>query len=224
MQDKLTRLMSLGALIVSVVALGFGIFAFTKGVKVPKIGIVDNALIMSQFSEAIDARQKFEKEKSVWENNTKVLEDSLRSNAQFLSQNYAKASKEKKIELEKKMERLNNEYNRYGNAVKQMKSQKEIELLKPVVEKANSFLATWAKQKGYDIILGTGNGGVILSADQKWNITPVAIAEMNHLYEGKKVDLKTDALSSNNNSMPANSKNQDSGDSAKKTNPSMGKK
>ncbi len=60
----------------------------------------------------------------------------------------------------------------------------------PVIERLNAFVNTWAKQNGFDIIIGSGNGGVILSTVEKYNVTDRILADLNKVYQAKTPEKK----------------------------------
>jgi hypothetical protein len=84
--------------------------------------------------------------------------------------------------MEKRLQRWNEELTKYTRAVDDMTKQKENELLKPVIDRLNSYVRMWAGKHGFDIVIGTGNGGVILSAVEQVNITGRILDDLNKLY------------------------------------------
>lgn len=159
--------------------------SFTKSSNLPKIAVVDNNYLVSQFSEAIAARKAFEQQKQEWDKNIKTIQDTLDTIVKEMSTNYGKSSPQKKTEMESRLNHWNQEYRRYLKAVDQMSAKKEQELMTPVLEQLNSFVTNWAKRNGYDVVIGSGNGGVILSAKEQYNVTDKILVDLNKMYQVK---------------------------------------
>jgi Skp family chaperone for outer membrane proteins len=174
------------ALIIAIIALAGCLSAIGLGMingrTIPKIGVVDNAVLLSNFADAIAARQQLDVEKKRWQDNIHSLEDSAKASFEAMRLNYDKASAARRQEMEKRLERWNTELTRYSRAVDDMTKQKENELLKPVVERLNSYVRMWATKRGFQIVIGTGNGGVILSATDQVNLTARILDDLNKYY------------------------------------------
>lgn len=178
-----------GLIVVLVGILGFNLYTFKKVNAIPKVCVVDNAVLLSQFSEGISARKNLEYEKKKWEMNVKTLEDSVKKAFEYMKNNYDKSNDKKRAEMQKNLHRWNEEFNNYTKAVDNMSRKKEEELLKPVIEQLNSFVKIWAKRNGYPIVIGTGNGGVILSAADYVNVTDQILEELNKHYGKTAADI-----------------------------------
>jgi len=166
------------------VVLGISIFCLVKVLTTPKIGVVDNSTLIANFSEAIAAKKKFDEQKAIWDNNLKTLGDSIKAAVNLMATEYDTASQKRKLELQKNLQKWNEQYANYSNAVGNMAKKREMELLQPVIDKINSFVKSWGTQHGYDIIYGTASGGVILTVSEKLNITDRILADLNKLYGG----------------------------------------
>jgi len=144
--------------------------------------VVDNNVLMSQFSEAIQAQKNLDALEAEWKANIKTIGDSLHSVMDSLSDRYAKANEADRKKMQDHLNHWNEEYSRYTGAVEKMRTLKQKEILTPVLEKVNGFVRNWASQHGYQILLGTGNGGVILSVAEAQNVTHEVLADLNKLY------------------------------------------
>jgi len=180
-----------------VASLAFSGYLFSELKGVPKIVVVDNAVLLSHFSDAIVARSQLAEEKEKWSQNVKVMEDSVKAAFEVLKNGYNSASQQKKTEMEKHLQKWNEEFNRYTRTVEDMSRQKEAELMKPVLDRLNSYIKIWAKKNNVDAVIGTGNGGVILSANDQINVTDKVLEELNRYYGNKQnVPVKQDTLKS----------------------------
>lgn len=151
--------------------------------SLPKIGIVDNVSLLANFSEAIAANKQYEEEKKQWEANIAILEDSIKTAVDVLSKEYEKASKERKKELEQKLQECNARYTQYTKNIERLYYTRREEIMGPVVTRVNDFVKQWAETHGYDVIYGTGEGGVILSVTPSLNITSKVAKDLNELYK-----------------------------------------
>jgi outer membrane protein len=164
---------------------GFCSYLMLRVNNTPKIAVVDNQFLVSQFSEAIVARKAFDQEKVKWENNLKAIQDTLDTIVKTMSTTYSKATPALKSEMESKLNHYNSEYRRYLKAVDQLAVNKEKELMGPVLDQLNAFVKTWAKQNGYEVVIGSANGGVILTVSEKYNVTDEILADLNKMYQSK---------------------------------------
>ncbi|HEX2956968.1 MAG TPA: OmpH family outer membrane protein [Chitinispirillaceae bacterium] len=174
-------------ILVLAVVLGISVFCLVKALNAPRIGVVDNATIITNFSEAIAAKKKFDEQKAVWDGNLKSLGDSIKAAVNLMAGEYDNASQKRKLELQKNLQKWNEQYANYSNSVGNLVKKREMEMLQPVIDKINSFVKSWGAQHGYDIIYGTASGGVILTVSEKLNITDRILADLNELYGSKSV-------------------------------------
>lgn len=148
----------------------------------PRIGIVDNSVVLTQFSEALEAKKELGAANAEWDRNIGVIKDSLQAIMDTLSAKYANAKEPERKKMQESLNRWNAEYNRYTAAVEKMRPEKQKEILTPVLEKVNAFVKNWAKQNGYQVVLGTGNGGVVLSVAEAFDVTSQVVSDLNKLY------------------------------------------
>lgn len=170
------------AIVLCFVLLGVVTYTFIRVENIPKVVVVDNAVLLSHFNDAIVARRQLDDEKKKWEQNVKVMEDSVKAAFEVLKSSYNSAPQQKKVEMEKHLQKWNEEFNRYTRTVEDMSKQKETELMKPVLDRLNSYIKIWAKKNKVHAVIGTGNGGVILSANDQINVTDKILEELNKYY------------------------------------------
>jgi outer membrane protein len=171
--------------VLSTVSLALAAIAFAWNIihKAPQIGYAETTVLMTEFTEAIQARKQFEEAQKEWDKNLKMLNDSLMSGVARMKAGYDKASKAQQDSMRTGLQKRNDDLQRYTNAVKQKSEEKERELMDPVVKKINSFLDLWGKQHGYDIIFGTMQGGNVLQANQRMNVTAMVLKDLNDHYK-----------------------------------------
>lgn len=150
--------------------------------KAPKVGYAETAVLMSEFTEAIKARKDFESAQKEWDGNLKALNDSLMAAMERMKSDFDRSSPATKDSLRRMLQFRNDELQRYSNTVKQLAVEKEKKLMDPVVRKINTHLDLWGRQHGYDLIFGTMNGGNILQADSRFNVTAAVLKDLNDQY------------------------------------------
>lgn len=172
-------------------------YLFVKVNNIDKIGVVDNAVLLSHFSDAIVAGRQFDEEKKRWQQNVTRIEDSVKVAFESMKQNYNEAKPEQKKLLEQNLQKWNEEFSRYTRTVDKMSKEREKELMQPVLERLNSFVKVWAKRNGYQVVIGTGGGGVVLSAADQVNITDKIIEDLNKYYGNmqKNTEKSNDSIS-----------------------------
>jgi Skp family chaperone for outer membrane proteins len=125
--------------VLCLIALGLSGYVFITMLQQPKVGVVDNAILLANFSEAITARKQFDGEKAKWDENTKAMEDSIKAALNEMTQKYSVSSKAQRKEMEERLQRWNSEYGRYTKSIKNLTAQKEQDILVPVVQKVNKI-------------------------------------------------------------------------------------
>ena len=53
-------------------------------------------------------------------------------------------------------------------------------------KKVDSFVAIYAKDKGYKMILGTNGKGTVMYGDEKLDVTKPVLEKLNEAYKAKK--------------------------------------
>jgi outer membrane protein len=140
----------------------------------PKIAFIDSAILLNQYHGAVEAREQLNKKTAEWQKNIKTLENELNE----LNNNLINSSRLKKKEMDKLQEKIKkkqSEYMRYNKAVSEKAAKAEAKLFEPIYAELNAKIADFAKEKGYDIILGTVSGGNILFGSDAANITEAFI-------------------------------------------------
>jgi outer membrane protein len=162
-------------------------FAFNWLHRAPKIGYAETSVLLTQFSEAGKAKLKFEEAQKEWDSNLKALNDSLTASLENLKKGFDKANADEKNAMKAKVQRGNEDLQRYSNAVRQLSQEKEKELMDPVVRKVNTYMDVWGKEHGFALILGTTTAGNILRADPEMNVTSEFLRDLNEHYKDMPV-------------------------------------
>lgn len=151
----------------------------------PKIGYVDTTKLVTGFIETQRAQKAFAMFQKEWEENLKRLTDSATVAKMRMKLTYDTASIARKNALQDTAFERNQELQNYFNDVKKISTDKEKELMDPVVAKIDSFTEVWGKQHGYTLILGTTPQGNILQADSSLNVTNRLLLDLNAHFSEK---------------------------------------
>ena len=149
-----------------------------------KIAYVDSSKLMIGFSEANKVNKEIEAEKKQYEENLKVLEDSVKANMDLMSKEFDSATPKKKNELREKLREWNTKMNRYQKAGAEEVANKHQQKMEVIIKKMNAYITEYGREHKYDLILGTTTGGNILYANQdKIDITDKIVKGLNERYK-----------------------------------------
>jgi outer membrane protein len=147
-----------------------------------KIGYVDSQKILAQYQEAIDAQNKLEEIRNVYQAEYEAKLREYQEMAQEIESQSLLLSEEKKKEKLKllqnkaadidkyKFEKLNPEGGEFYK--------KNQELFKPVIDKINTVIQKIGTVEEYDMILDASSG-VLLHALPKYDLTPQVLEELS---------------------------------------------
>jgi outer membrane protein len=163
--------------------LAVGALILTSLKKEVRIGYAETSVLITNFNQAILARNKYEESQKEWDRNLKMINDSLMAAMENLKQNYEASSKPRQEEIRRNLDKWNSDRSRYAAAVKEMSKEREKALMDPVLSNLNTYLKQWGEEQGYDMILGTMTGGNILQAKSIHNVTSKFLAALNDHYK-----------------------------------------
>lgn len=150
-----------------VVAGAAGFLACQWRSRRPEVVFVKTNEVMARYKGAVQAREKFQKDTSVWAEESKQLEQKLQDLGKT-----AKPTDTKAVEQARQMaSRL--------KALRDKGAQHDQELMQPIVAEVNSSIKKFARNHGYKLVLGTLQGGVVLHGEEALDVTEALITEMN---------------------------------------------
>ncbi|MBQ52929.1 MAG: hypothetical protein CMF35_14805 [Leeuwenhoekiella sp.] len=172
-------------LLISIVALAFGIFTFFYLKNSSELVYVDINRLLDGYKRTAIVKKEFETKA----NTLKANADSLLTDWQNELKNYEKErSSMSKKELELKQELLSNkqqQINSYQQAVQKQIQQEDQKITQTVVNDINDFVKEYGEQKGYRIIFGATGGGTIMYAQEGSDLTDEVLEELNAQFTGK---------------------------------------
>lgn len=149
-----------------------------------KIGFVDTQKLLIGFSEANKANKEFEAANKQFEQNLAALQDSVKNQMDFMSKEFDKAADEKKVEMQKRLKKFNDDLNRYNQYGRQETVKKHQEKMAKVLEKINAYVEEYSKDNGYSLVLGsTNNGSILYGKECPENMTADLVKGLNKRYQ-----------------------------------------
>lgn len=158
-----------------VLAFTFGATAFTNAQS--KIAHIASQELIEQMPAYTSAMNQLEKLRSTYDAEIKTMV----TEAQATMQRYeAEATTKTDEENQRRMQELQQTQQsiaQYRQNAMQELQKKEVELLKPVYEKAREVIQSVAREKGYDYVLNSTTGMGLILADG-YNLMPDVKAEL----------------------------------------------
>ncbi len=131
-----------------------------------KIGFIDSEVIFQKYQGTKEAQEKFDREVAKWEQQAEEAQKEIREMKEQLEKQSLLLSKERKAELENKLQEKVLEYQKFvqatfGQEGKALK--KNTELTKPIIGRINKIIDKIAKEEKYDFILDARAGGIVFA-------------------------------------------------------------
>ncbi len=150
-----------------------------------KIGYIDTVRIFANFSETIEAEEKYKKEVEAWRKKAEEMEaeiaqlrEEIQSKSLMLSE---EKLAEKKLTLDQKMKGYRDYMQRvFGDNGEA--AQRNQELTQPIVEKINEVIAVIAEEEGYSLILDAAQG-TVLYAKESMDLTEMVLERLKEEYD-----------------------------------------
>jgi Skp family chaperone for outer membrane proteins len=139
---------------------------------------------MVGFSEANKVERELKAEDEKWQEQLKVLQDSVQATVDLMSKEFDGAQPTRKKELQDNLSAWNQRVNNFKHANMQRMEKLRNEKMQSVADKVNVYLDEHGKKHNYSIIFGTVAGGSILYGDkEKYDITQKIINGLNERYK-----------------------------------------
>lgn len=172
-------IISVVATIIAVTALAF---IFLAPSRAPRLAYVRSSDVVEQYAGMKEAKLAYDEKVKNW----LAVYDSLnvkfeKELAEFENRINSLSGK-KKEEAQMQLEKKRNELMRYMQNIEQKAQKEEGKLVQGALNQINSFVEEYAKEKGFDMVLGTTADGSIIYGDKSMDITEEVIMELNKNY------------------------------------------
>lgn len=167
---------------IAIVLSAFSLFYSTK--SSPKIGYVRSADLFQGYLGMKEAKTKYEIKVNAWQANFDTLSKDYQTSLSKFNLDYGKLSaqekQERKLLLQSQMQNLE----RYKETIEEKVSKEDEALTEGVYNQINTYIKQYGEAQGYTVIMGTGNGGIILYGKEHADITNDVLKGLNDTYKG----------------------------------------
>ncbi|CAM2010951.1 OmpH family outer membrane protein [Acanthopleuribacter pedis] len=144
-----------------------------------KIGFVRTGYAMDHLNLTKEARETFQKEQAMVNENLKQMEADLAAKHETFLKEQEALQRDARLNRIKELSKLEEELNQYRANASVELGKKERAIMGPVFEVVNSRIAAFARQEGYTMIWGTLSEGNILYGDPGHDITEAVVTALN---------------------------------------------
>ena len=176
---NLTRRATRLALVLSAVS---AVPAFAQGAPTsapPKIAYIDSKVVLSRAPGRKEAEDNFNKEMEASRAQVQKMGDSLQTMIADYQKSQATLAATVREQREAAIRKKQEDYQSRAGALDQQMQQRQMELVKPIMDQIRKVLDEIRQEDGYAFILDAGSeAGVIVAADRNLDITEKVIARL----------------------------------------------
>jgi outer membrane protein len=149
--------------------------------QILRVGYVDSQRIFEQYTDALDAQSRFQREITAWKSEADDRHKQLDALRNELKDQEAILSEAKRLEKESALQKAVSDYDKFvqdfwapGGKVERLND----EMTREVVGKIRDAVELLANREGYDLILDAADGNVIFGV-KTLDLTDRVVAELN---------------------------------------------
>jgi outer membrane protein len=176
---NLTRRATRVALVLSAVS---AVPAFAQGAPTsapPKIAYIDSKVVLSRAPGRKEAEDTFNKEMEASRAQVQKMGDSLQTMIADYQKSQATLAANVREQREAAIRKKQEDYQSRAGSLDQRMQQRQMELVKPIMDQIRKVLDDIRQEDGYAFILDAGSeAGVIVAADRNLDITEKVIARL----------------------------------------------
>jgi len=162
------------ALVISAVAAGP---AFAQGA--PKIAYIDSKVVLQRAPGRQAAEDTFNKEMEASRTQVQRMGDSLKTMIDDYQKAQATLAANVREQREAAIRKKQEDYQKRAGALDEQMQQRQVELVKPIMDQIRKVLDEIRQEDGYAFILDAGSdAGVIVAADKNLDITEKVISRL----------------------------------------------
>jgi len=175
-------IVGLTALLIAIMGLGGTCYLW---MHTPKIGFVDNAIIMSQYEGTKEATAKYEQKTQVWQANLDTLKINFENDVADFKKNISEMSKKEQAITNELLLRKQQDVINYKNAIEQKAAEEDVAMTEQVLKQIDTFIKEYAEENAYSYIIGINDNGNLLYGNPKENLTSIILNGLNDKYRGE---------------------------------------
>ncbi|WP_052595051.1 OmpH family outer membrane protein [Aureispira sp. CCB-QB1] len=154
--------------------------------KQPKIAYVKSIYLVENYNGTKEAYQVLQKKVVGWQSNLDSLKHTYEITIDRYNQEKSTLRKEALNSLEQELMLKRQNLENYQAIVQQKQLEEDKKLTEGVYAQIDSYLKTYAKEKGYDLVIGANAEGTVLYGSNSFDITEEILAIINQKYSGNK--------------------------------------
>jgi len=191
---NLTRRATRLALVLSAVS---AVPAFAQGAPAattPKIAYIDSKVVLSRAPGRQQAEDTFNKEMEVSRAQVQKMGDSLQTMIADYQKTQATLAANVREQREAAIRKKQEDYQSRAGSLDQQMQQRQMELVKPIMDQIRKVLDDIRQEDGYAFILDAGSeAGVIVAADRNLDITEKVISRLKPVTASASSSAKSDS-------------------------------
>lgn len=161
-----------------VIAVVVGWIVYSQATK-SKIAFVDSARLIENYEGMKVAREAFQQKSLQWQANIDTLTSEFKRAVDDFETSKSKLST-KEAELSRQLiETKRKQLVDYQQAIQQQAEQEDYQMTQKVLSEVNGLINDYAKQQGYDMVLGASGNGNIVYAKEYMDITEDVMDMLN---------------------------------------------
>jgi outer membrane protein len=171
-------------LIVIVCLIGW---TFYSTIHTPKIAYVRSGELVYGYQGMKEARQAFESKSKQWQTNLDTLKSDFQKAISDYNLTYAKLSDNEKAMQEKLLRQQEKNIAVYADNIQKQSGEEDTKMTQGILNQVNSFVEQYAKDNGYDLVMGTTESGNVLYGNTSMDITDGLLKAMNEDYKNEPI-------------------------------------
>lgn len=158
--------------------------ALYKSGKSPRIAYVRSADIVYGYLGMKEAQKAYEEKATQWQSNIDTLKRDYQRSVSKYTMEAAKMSAKEKAAAEKLLMQQEKSITNYSQSIQLKAKDEDQKMTQGVLNQVNSFVEKYAKEQGYDVVLGTTVSGSLLYGEKTMDITEEVLKVLNKEYSG----------------------------------------
>lgn len=145
----------------------------------PKLAYIESGKVLNEYKEMKVAREQFQQKTVIWKGNIDTLAAEFQSGLQHYEKDKATLSKKEQELTEQLLKGKREKWMQYQQAIEKQAAEEDQKMTAEVLNKLNTFLTAYGKEKGYMFIFGANESGNVVYANEAVNITDEVIKAIN---------------------------------------------
>lgn len=163
---------------------------FCLGLRTNDLNIVyvRSGDLVNNYKGMVEARERFQSSRDEKQSNIDSQAELLKQDLDTYDQERPGLSDGERTKREMEFDQRHRALKQYVQEVGQMTNDEEDEMLEGVLNQVNSFVEDYAKERGYDLVLGTTRSGSIVYGIEAIDVTEEVLEALNAHYDGTETN------------------------------------